>query len=418
MTKVIGVRFKSSARIYYFDPAGFTINVGDGVIVETARGQEFGDVAQGITEVEDTMIVSPLKPVLRLASEQDKSMREQNSGKEEDAFAVCTKKIEQHGLDMKLVDVEYSFNGSKVVFYFTADERVDFRELVKDLASQFRTRIELRQIGVRDEAKMLGGLGSCGRPVCCKTFLDDFRPVSIKMAKEQNLSLSPTKISGLCGRLMCCLQYEQAGYEEMKKKMPKTGREVVTPDGTGIALENNSITEKTRVRVTLPDGTIDMREYHYTLLCKPGEPLPEAAIRHQEEQARAAAEAKAEAAAKAAEFPMPASRPRPQQPSSSGDAPQEDRSRRRRRGGHGRGNGQGGAEGQNKPASAQPAAQGGQQPRKQQPNRQPQKDAAQPQKEQPQQGDKPRPRRRRRSGGNRNGNGGAPEGTPNAPKTE
>ena len=203
MIKVIGVRFKSSGRIYYFDPVAFDVRVGDGVIVETARGQEFGDVVQGITEVEETMIVSPLKPVLRMASDRDKTMREQNSGKEDDAFSVCQKKIAEHGLDMKLVDVEYSYNGSKVVFYFTADERVDFRELVKDLASQFKTRIELRQIGVRDEAKMLGGLGSCGRPVCCKTFLDDFRPVSIKMAKEQNLSLSPTKISGLCGRLMC-----------------------------------------------------------------------------------------------------------------------------------------------------------------------------------------------------------------------
>ena len=275
MIKVIGVRFKSSGRIYYFDPVDFDVHVGDGVIVETARGQEFGDVVQDVTEVEDTVIVSPLKPVLRLASERDKSMREQNTGKEDDAFVLCQKKIEQHGLDMKLVDVDYSFNGSKVVFYFTADERVDFRELVKDLAGHFKTRIELRQIGVRDEAKMLGGLGSCGRPVCCKTFLDDFRPVSIKMAKEQNLSLSPTKISGLCGRLMCCLQYEQSSYEEMKKKMPRVNREVSTPDGIGYALENNAITEKTRVRVTLQDGSIDVREYHYSLLGTPGEPLSE-----------------------------------------------------------------------------------------------------------------------------------------------
>lgn len=271
MTKVIGVRFKTGMRIYYFDPAGFEVQAGDGVIVETAKGQEYGEVVQGITEVEDTAIVAPLKPIIRIATEQDRSMRNENSGKEKDAFAICQKKIEQHGLDMKLVDVEYSYNGSKVVFYFTADERVDFRELVKDLAGQFRTRIELRQIGVRDEAKMLGGLGPCGRAVCCKSFLCDFRPVSIKMAKEQNLSLSPTKISGLCGRLMCCLQYEQNAYDDMKRKMPKVNREVMTPDGPGTAIENNAITEKTKVRISLPDGSVDVREYHYSLLGMPGE---------------------------------------------------------------------------------------------------------------------------------------------------
>ncbi len=274
MAKVIGVRFKSSGRIYYFDPVDLPVEVGGGVIVETARGQEYGDVVQGVTEVEDTMIVAPLKPVLRLATDDDSIQREKHSGKEQEAFEICQKKIAQHGLDMKLVRAEYSFNGSKLIFYFTADERVDFRDLVKDLASQFRTRIELRQIGVRDEAKMLGGLGSCGRPVCCKAFLDDFRPVSIKMAKEQNLSLSPTKISGLCGRLMCCLQYEQSGYEEMKRKMPRVNREVLTPDGIGVALENNAITERTRVRLTLPDGSIDMRYYHYTEIAAPGDPIP------------------------------------------------------------------------------------------------------------------------------------------------
>ncbi len=272
--KVIGVRFKSSGRIYYFDPLEFEFCEGDGVIVETARGQEYGEVAQVAMEVEETMIVSPLKPVVRPASEQDTNMREQNCAKEGDAFRICQQKIEQHKLDMHLVSAEYSFNGSKLVFYFTADERVDFRDLVKDLASQFRTRIELRQIGVRDEAKMLGGLGSCGRVVCCKQFLDDFHPVSIKMAKEQNLSLSPTKISGLCGRLMCCLQYEQSCYEEMKRKMPHVNREINTPDGAGIVVDNNVITEKTKVRLTMPDGTIDMREFHYTMLAKPGEPLP------------------------------------------------------------------------------------------------------------------------------------------------
>ena len=276
MTKVIGVRFKNNGRIYYFDPLDFEIAVGDGVIVETARGTEFGDVAQAMTEVEDDQVVQPLKPVIRVATETDKRMREENAAKEKEAFEACAKKIEQHKLDMKLVDVEYTFNGSKVIFYFTADERVDFRELVKDLASHFKTRIELRQIGVRDEAKMLGGLGPCGRPVCCKAFLDDFRPVSIKMAKEQNLSLSPTKISGLCGRLMCCLQYEQSCYEEMKKLMPKTGKEIQTPDGVGVALENNAVTEKTKVRLLLPDGTYDIRYYHYSELAKIGEPPPKA----------------------------------------------------------------------------------------------------------------------------------------------
>ncbi|NLI54103.1 MAG: hypothetical protein GX417_07225 [Clostridiales bacterium] len=272
--KVIGVRFKSSGRIYYFDPLEFEFSEGDGVIVETARGQEYGEVAQVAMEVEETMIVSPLKPVVRPATEQDTNMREQNCAKEGEAFRICQQKIEQHKLDMHLVSAEYSFNGSKLVFYFTADERVDFRELVKDLASQFRTRIELRQIGVRDEAKMLGGLGSCGRVVCCKLFLDDFHPVSIKMAKEQNLSLSPTKISGLCGRLMCCLQYEQSCYEEMKRKMPHVNRDIQTPDGVGTVVDNNVITEKTKVRLTMPDGTIDLREFHYTMLAKPGEPLP------------------------------------------------------------------------------------------------------------------------------------------------
>ena len=222
----------------------------------------------------DEQVVQPLKPVLRVATEADRAMRDENAAREGEAFAVCQRKIAQHKLDMKLVDVEYTFNGSKVIFYFTADERVDFRELVKDLAGHFKTRIELRQIGVRDEARMLGGLGSCGRPVCCKTFLDDFRPVSIKMAKEQNLSLSPTKISGLCGRLMCCLQYEQAAYEEMKKLMPKTGKEIQTPDGNGIAVENNAITERTKVKLTLPDGTFDLRWYHYTELAKVGDPPP------------------------------------------------------------------------------------------------------------------------------------------------
>ena len=263
MVKVIGVKFKNSGRVYYFDPGELDIQAGQGVVVETARGVEYGDVTMGVTEVEEKTVVSPLKPVQRVATDEDIRMRQYYWDKEKEAFPICEQKIKEHGLDMKLVNVEYNLTGSKVVFYFTADDRVDFRELVKDLAYVFKTRIELRQIGVRDEAKMLGGLGPCGRPVCCKQFLDDFRPVTIKMAKEQNLALSPTKISGLCGRLMCCLQYEESCYEQMHKLMPRTGKEIETPDGVGIVVENNVITEKTKVKLTAEDGTIDIKEYPY-----------------------------------------------------------------------------------------------------------------------------------------------------------
>ena len=263
MVKVIGVKFRNSSRVYYFDPGDLDIQVGQGVVVETARGVEYAEVSMGVTEVEEDKVVSPLKPVQRIATDEDLRMRQYYWDKEKEAFPICEQKIQEHGLEMKLVNVEYNLTGSKVVFYFTADDRVDFRELVKDLAYVFKTRIELRQIGVRDEAKMLGGLGPCGRPVCCKQFLDDFRPVTIKMAKEQNLALSPTKISGLCGRLMCCLQYEESCYEQMHKLMPKTGKEIETPDGVGIVVENNVITEKTRVKLTAEDGTIDIREYPY-----------------------------------------------------------------------------------------------------------------------------------------------------------
>ena len=263
MKTVIGVRFKDGGKMYYFDPGEFDVKEGDGVIVETARGTEFGDVVAPPQQLEEEKIIAPLKSVVRIATPYDREQRDKNRARESEAYAICMEKIQAHQLEMKLVDVEYTFNGSKVVFYFTADGRVDFRELVKDLASVFKTRIELRQIGVRDEAKMLGGLGSCGRPVCCKAFLSDFTPVSIKMAKEQNLSLSPTKISGICGRLMCCLKYEQDAYESMRKQMPRTGREVITPDGNGTVLENNVITERTRVKVTLSDGTFDVREYPF-----------------------------------------------------------------------------------------------------------------------------------------------------------
>ncbi|MBQ5991220.1 MAG: stage 0 sporulation family protein [Clostridia bacterium] len=278
MVRVIGIKFKTSGRVYYFDPLDLPIKAGDGVIVETARGMEYGEAPNDPKEVDESEVVAPLKPVVRIATDEDKRLRAQYAAKEGDAYAICLEKIAEHGLDMKLVDVEYTFNGSKVVFYFTADERVDFRELVKDLAYALKTRIELRQIGVRDEAKMLGGLGPCGRLVCCKSFLDDFRPVSIKMAKEQNLSLSPTKISGLCGRLMCCLQYEQSAYEAIRSKMPKPGKEVNTIDGAGVVVENNAVTERTKVRLTMEDGSIDVREYPYTHLSAPGDPLPEEAL--------------------------------------------------------------------------------------------------------------------------------------------
>ena len=261
MKTVIGVKFRQSSKVYYFDPFGQDVKKGDGVIVETARGIEYGEVTLEPTEMPDEEIVAPLKYILRVANEKDKANAKQNIEREKEAAAIAEKKIAERKLDMKLVGVEYSFNGSKITFYFTADGRVDFRDLVKDLAGVFKTRIELRQIGVRDEAKLLGGIGSCGRVVCCKAFLPDFHPVSIKMAKEQNLSLSLTKISGLCGRLMCCLKYEQDCYEEVRKRMPRVGKEVITPDGRGVVTENNILRERVKVRLVLPDGTFDVREF-------------------------------------------------------------------------------------------------------------------------------------------------------------
>ncbi|HIS99927.1 MAG TPA: stage 0 sporulation family protein [Candidatus Faecaligallichristensenella faecipullorum] len=274
MATVIGVRFKKAGKVYYFDPAGFWPRPGDAVVVETSRGIELGEVVTGAREVPDEQIVPPLKQVVRVATAEDIARAENNAAREKEAYVICQEKILQHKLEMKLVDVEYTFDNSKIIFYFTANGRVDFRELVKDLASVFKMRIELRQIGVRDEAKMLGGLGSCGRPICCGAFLGDFQPVSIKMAKEQNLSLNPTKISGQCGRLMCCLKYEQAYYESALKKLPKVGREVITPDGSGIITEINVIREKVRVRMQLPDGTFDVREYRLEEVSKPNSASP------------------------------------------------------------------------------------------------------------------------------------------------
>lgn len=249
MTEVVGVRFKEVGKIYYFDPKGQAFNTDDKVIVETARGVECGTIATPNEQVEDDKVVSPLKPILRLATEADLEKIASNREKEKSAFKICEEKIAKHNIDMKLTSVEYTFDGSKILFYFTADGRVDFRELVKDLASVFKTRIELRQIGVRDEAKMIGGLGICGRPFCCHSYIGEFQPVSIKMAKEQGLSLNPTKISGTCGRLMCCLKYEQDAYEHLMKITPKPGAIVETAAGRGVVSESNLISGTIKVKL-------------------------------------------------------------------------------------------------------------------------------------------------------------------------
>lgn len=264
MHKVVGVRFKEAGKIYYFDPHDLELETGEYAIVETSRGVEYGKIVVGPKEVPDEDIVSPLKKVIRKATKEDAEKVADNQKKESEAFDICLEKIQEHGLPMKLIDVEYTFDNSKVIFYFTAEGRVDFRELVKDLAAIFRTRIELRQIGVRDEAKMIGGLGPCGRPLCCKSFLGEFEPVSIKMAKEQNLSLNPTKISGICGRLMCCLKYEQEYYEEIGKKMPKVNKEVITPHGPGVVISCNALTEKVKIKVIQEDGTPEVLELHFS----------------------------------------------------------------------------------------------------------------------------------------------------------
>ncbi len=249
MTEVIGVRFKEVGKVYFFDPDNNKLDVGDMVIVETARGIECGEVTIANREIDDENIVYPLKKLIRKATPEDLECLKANKEKEKKAFDICLAKIEEHGLDMKLVDVEYTFDNNKVLFYFTSDGRVDFRALVKDLAAIFRTRIELRQIGVRDEAKMIGGLGVCGRPFCCGTFLGEFQPVSIKMAKEQGLSLSPVKISGTCGRLMCCLKYEQEAYTDLLRTTPKIGAIVNTPEGKGVVIDQNLLTGWLKVQM-------------------------------------------------------------------------------------------------------------------------------------------------------------------------
>lgn len=256
MTKVIGVRFRNVGKIYYFSPQDLEIKAGEHVIVETARGVEYGSVVLPPREVSDEKVVQPLKEVIRIATPQDDKKEEANRKREKEAFQICLKKIREHNLEMKLIDVEYTFDNNKILFYFTADGRIDFRELVKDLAAIFKTRIELRQIGVRDETKILGGIGICGRPLCCHTYLSEFVPVSIKMAKEQNLSLNPTKISGICGRLMCCLNYEQSTYEDIRKRLPKVGSVVQTEDGKGEVVSNNTVKEAVKVKLRKGDEEV------------------------------------------------------------------------------------------------------------------------------------------------------------------
>ena len=269
MAEVVGIRFKKVGKVYYFDPDGMQFKKGDRAVVETARGVECGEIAMENREVDDSEIVKPLKRIVRPANENDLRVVRENREKEKKAFGICEEKIRAHNLDMKLVDVEYTFDGSKILFYFTADGRVDFRELVKDLAGVFRTRIELRQIGVRDESKMVGGFGMCGRPFCCSTFLGDFQPVSIKMAKEQGLSLNPVKISGTCGRLMCCLKYEQEAYEHLLRHTPKVGAIVETREGRGTVVENNLLTGMLKIRLDRrPDAAPVVIERHEVKLIR------------------------------------------------------------------------------------------------------------------------------------------------------
>ena len=290
MTEVISVRFRGGCKNYYFDPKGVQVKMGDQVIVETAQGPEFATCTEGNHEVEDSAIVKPLCAMLRTATENDRRTVEYNKKRENEAFDICEKKIADHGLEMKLVNVSASFDGNKIIFYFTADGRVDFRELVRDLASVFRARIELRQIGVRDEAKMIGGLGICGRPFCCSQFLDGFMPVSIKMAKTQNLSLNPTKISGTCGRLMCCLKYEQNAYEDAAKRMPKVESFVQTPDGPGNVKSVDLLRET--MKVALDSAPEPLKTYHGCEVCilrngkgsREGIEIPERPARYVEEK--------------------------------------------------------------------------------------------------------------------------------------
>ena len=331
MAMVIRVRFKRAAKLYDFDPNGLDLHNGMSVVTETARGVELGECMSGIMDVPDERLVLPLKPIIRIATEQDLAMQKRNEQAEKEAFDIALDRIAEHKLEMKLVDVEYAFDRSKIIFYFTANGRVDFRMLVKSLASIFKTRIELRQIGVRDEAKMLGGIGPCGRPICCRTFLSDFTPVSIKMAKEQNLSLNPTKISGLCDRLMCCLKYEQDNYEQTRKRMPRVGREIITPDGVGVINAINVLEETVRVRIAVGDS-FELREYPIDDCQRPGQ---EERRPRSEENAEAVQEQTAEKSEPAAEQPEEPRRklePRPMRSDRPERAPRPERGPRNDRG--------------------------------------------------------------------------------------
>lgn len=261
MAKIVGIRFKNTAKIYYFAPGNIQFKKGDGVIVETARGVEYGTVSIEVKEVDEKEIVQPLKPIIRKATPADLERLKKNEEKAPEALKICNEKVLARGLEMKLINAEYTFDGSKVIFYFTAPGRIDFRDLVKDLASVFRIRIELRQIGIRDETRLLGGLAPCGRPCCCSSCMSDFKKVSIKMAKTQGLSLNPTKISGLCGRLMCCLAYENDYYKDVYKKMPKIGSEVVSPDGAGTVISVNMLTYNVKVKIESKDGSLSYKDY-------------------------------------------------------------------------------------------------------------------------------------------------------------
>ena len=323
MAMVIRVRFKRAAKLYDFDPNGLELHNGMSVVTETARGVELGECMSGVMDVPDERLVLPLKPILRIATEQDLAMQKRNEQAEKEAFDIAIDRIAEHKLEMKLVDVEYAFDRSKIIFYFTANGRVDFRMLVKSLASIFKTRIELRQIGVRDEAKMLGGIGPCGRPICCRTFLSDFTPVSIKMAKEQNLSLNPTKISGLCDRLMCCLKYEQDHYEQTRKRMPRVGREIITPDGSGVINAINVLEETVRVRIAVGDS-FELREYKIDDCQRPGQderkPRPEEDATAEDAQ-QAAENAEGGGPERGERPPRPERGPRP--PKKQADRPQD-----------------------------------------------------------------------------------------------
>ena len=334
MAMVIRVRFKRAAKLYDFDPNGLELHNGMSVVTETARGVELGECMSGVMDVPDERLVLPLKPILRIATEQDLAMQKRNEQAEKEAFDIAIDRIAEHKLEMKLVDVEYAFDRSKIIFYFTANGRVDFRMLVKSLASIFKTRIELRQIGVRDEAKMLGGIGPCGRPICCRTFLSDFTPVSIKMAKEQNLSLNPTKISGLCDRLMCCLKYEQDHYEQTRKRMPRVGREIITPDGSGVINAINVLEETVRVRIAVGDS-FELREYKIDDCQRPGQderkPRPEEDATAEDAQ-QAAENAEGGAAETAEPNPPKKQEPRPPRGERPERAPRPERGPKPERG--------------------------------------------------------------------------------------